>query len=220
MSQTLDDWLVAGGTWLENIYEQWQASPTSVSEAWQCFFEHEALDADVDSAHQAKLRILSQHSRLQQAGQSVQITGDNAVEYPSRAIYLIHAWRVYGHRQAQLDPLHLNAQTNIPELELNYYGLSEVDLDVAFPTGDMSGSDRLPLKDILKRLQQAYAGHIGPEVMHISNSAKKHWLFERLERLYDTAGYQKKDKYRIFKHVMHADAFEHYLHTRYMGQKR
>ncbi|MDQ6994078.1 MAG: 2-oxoglutarate dehydrogenase E1 component [Mariprofundaceae bacterium] len=220
MAQTLDDCLVAGGAWLENMYEQWQTSPTSVSEEWQRFFEHETSGADVGSGHQAKLHILSQHSRLQQARQSVQITGDNAVEYPSRAIYLIHAWRVYGHRQAQLDPLQIHAHTNIAELELSYYGLSEADLDVEFPTGDMSGPDRLPLRDIVKRLQQAYSGHIGPEVMHISNSAKKHWLFERLECLYDKKAYQEEDKHRIFKHVMHADAFEHYLHTRYMGQKR
>jgi len=224
MSQTLQDldtWLVAGGTWLEDMYERWQLSPDAVSEYWQCFFDNEALGADLGLGHQAKLQALSHHSRLQQGTQSVEIRSDvDAVEYPSRAIYLIHAWRVYGHRQAQLDPLNLHVNLPTPELELNYYGLSEADLDVEFPTGDMSGPDRLPLKDILKRLQQAYAGHIGPEVMHISNSAKKHWLFERLERLYDTAGYQKIDKHRIFKHVMHADAFEHYLHTRYMGQKR
>jgi len=116
--------------------------------------------------------------------------------------------------------LHLNARLPTPELELNYYGLSEADLDVEFPTGDMAGPDFLSLRDILTRLRHTYAGSIGPEVMHIANSAKKHWLFERLEHLQGVAGYDHVTQVRMFQHVMHADAFEHYLHTRYMGQKR
>ena len=89
MSQTLQDldtWLVAGGTWLEDMYERWQLSPDAVSEYWQCFFDNEALGADLGLGHQAKLQALSHHSRLQQGTQSVEIRSDvDAVE-----LFLLH----------------------------------------------------------------------------------------------------------------------------------
>ena len=225
-SQHLETCLDAGGVWLESMYEQWQASPESVSEAWQHFFESEGLRADKDTGHQKMLEKMSASGRLS-AGSLGSYSSPSGsacdaypIEYPSRAMYLIHAWRVYGHTQAQLDPLKMNPPSPCSELELSYYGLSEADLDFEFPTGDMLGPDRLALRDILLRMQRTYAGHIGPEVMHVSNSAKKHWLFERLERLQGRPAYDTETKKRIFKQVMHADAFEHYLHTRYMGQKR
>ncbi len=216
-----DDALGVSAAWLESWYEQWRINPECVPDAWRVFFESEGAEEDVSSAlgHQQQVQKMQQHGRFQ-VGQAVCTETTYPVEYPSRAIFLIHAWRVYGHRQADLDPIGITTVVHMPELELRYYGLSEADLDTAFPTGDMSGVDSLPLREIIQRLEQTYAGHIGPEVMHISDSAKKHWLFERLERQYGVSHYDAATQRRIYKHVMHADAFEHYLHTRYMGQKR
>ncbi|MBL4760468.1 MAG: 2-oxoglutarate dehydrogenase E1 component, partial [Mariprofundaceae bacterium] len=217
-----EELFAAGGAWLEALYEQWQDSPKQVSKPWQAVFEtHGAANVDTVD-HSSMLKKMVSIARLSGASKIPVYTAcdSDPVEYPSRAMYLIHAWRVYGHTQANLDPLNLNPSQSRPELELSYYGLSDVDLNHEFPTGDMAGEDRLPLRDILSRLRRTYAGSIGPELMHISNSAKKHWLFERLESMQGRQEQNANVRQRTFEHVMHADAFEHFLHTRYMGQKR
>ncbi len=217
-----EELFAAGGAWLEALYEQWLDSPNQVSAHWRAVFEADAMVNKDTLNHRAVLRKMSSTARLSGASTTQAHTPCDSypVEYPSRAMYLIHAWRVYGHTQAKLDPLGLSPLQSRPELELSYYGLSAADLNHEFPTGDMAGEDRLPLRDILARLQRTYAGSIGPELMHISNSAKKHWLFERLESMQGTQNQHADVRQRTFEHVMHADAFEHFLHTRYMGQKR
>jgi len=222
-----EDIFTAGGPWLESLYALWQQNPGQVSEHWQAFFSAGgATESSVDHVDEHHLMLAKMAGSMRSGtNASVASKGDLAydsypVEYPSRALYLIHAWRVHGHLHANLDPLKLNPPKPSPELELSYYGLTEADLDKEFPTGDMAGPAYLPLRDILRRLKRTYAGNIGPELMHIANSAKKHWLYERLEDLQGSPDYDAPTRQRIFTDVMHADAFEHYLHTRYMGQKR
>ncbi len=144
----------------------------------------------------------------------------NDIEYPSRAFYLIHGYRIHGHLHADLDPLHLDPRPPSPELELGYYGLSEQDLDNIFPAGDLAGGKQMRLRDIIAVLSETYCGHIGPEFMHITDSARKHWIQKRLERLRSTPDYDADRRKHIFERVMHAEEFERFLHTRYVGQKR
>ncbi|MDQ6953860.1 MAG: thiamine pyrophosphate-dependent enzyme, partial [Mariprofundaceae bacterium] len=225
--------LTAGGTWLEALYEKWLHTPKQIPTQWHAMFEAE-LASEERNQKQSGKRPISHQSSLTKMRSTARLGGAYKrpntnnhepcdkfpVEYPSRAIYLIHAWRVHGHAQANLDPLKINPPHPRPELELSYYGLSDADLDHTFPTGDMSSEDGLPLRDILARLKRTYAGSIGPELMHISDSSKKHWLFERLESMQGTQHKNIETQKHTFQHIMHADAFEHFLHTRYMGQKR
>ena len=49
--------------------------------------------------------------------ESSQTQGLSAVEYPSRALYLIHAWRIHGHLHAKLDPLQQQERRRSPDME-------------------------------------------------------------------------------------------------------
>ncbi len=144
----------------------------------------------------------------------------NEIEYPSRALYLINAWRMHGHLQADLDPLKLNPPHIAPDTELAYYGLSEKDLDTEFPTGDLMGSPSMTLRQILDVLRDTYSGHIAPELMHISDTARRHWFQNHLESTRSTPHFDAEKKQRIFGKIMRAEQFERFLHTRYTGQKR
>lgn len=144
----------------------------------------------------------------------------SAIEYPSRALYLIHAWRIHGHLHAKLDPLQQQEPHHSPDMELAYYGLDDNDLDKPFPTGDLVGPAMLPLRDIVDILSKTYCGHVGPELMHISDTARKQWLQNRLESVRATPQFDHARRQRIFMDVMKAEEFERFLHTRYTGQKR
>lgn len=227
-----------GSSYIEAIYETWMQNPASVPEAWAEFFS--GLDASLkissdsvtsDSiasealSHQKMLEQMQQHSRLKAGLHDVAtVEGKGSatydVEFPSRALYLIHAYRVHGHMHASLDPLRLNPHKSSPELQLSYYGLGKKDLDTEFPTGDLAGPKNMSLRDIESLLKQTYCGSIGPEFMHITDSARKHWLQDRLERVASTPKFDEDTRRHIFNRVMKAEEFERFLHTRYAGQKR
>jgi len=200
--------------WLESLFEEYLHHPEAVTPAWRERFQALKELGPMVSRHDVEARLRLAGGRAQAHGRAWE------VEYPSRAIYLIHGYRVYGHLQAHLDPLRLNPPQPSPELELKYYGLTEADLDVAFPTGDLVAPPLLPLREILAILQQTYCGCIGPEFLHITDSAQKHWLQERLETIRSTPRFDPEIRLRIFKDIMRAAEFEHFLHTRYTGQKR
>ncbi|MES0370912.1 MAG: 2-oxoglutarate dehydrogenase E1 component [Mariprofundaceae bacterium] len=207
----------AGSEYIEMMYETWKQDPASVAEEWASLFS-ELGDASADPSHQKMLEKMQQHAVVVEGGEQKRATHD--VEFPSRALYLIHAYRVHGHLHADLDPLHLNTPKPSPELQLNYYGLSEADMDTEFPTGDLAGPKSMTLREIETLLKQTYCGSIGPEFMHITDSARKHWLQDRLERVSSTPKFDADTRRHIFNRVMKAEEFERFLHTRYAGQKR
>ncbi|MDQ6972521.1 MAG: 2-oxoglutarate dehydrogenase E1 component, partial [Mariprofundaceae bacterium] len=204
--------------WVEALYEDYLEQADAVPEAWAARFRAMQDDGDV-SRRNIEAQIASQ-ARSSSASGKVTVQKGDGVEYPSRALYLIHGYRVHGHLHANLDPLHLNPPPSSPELEPKYYGLSEADMDVVFPTGDLVGPPMLPLREIMGILRSTYSGKIGPEFLHISDSAEKHWLQERLESVRSTPAFDKEIRLQIFRKVMFAGEFEHFLHTRYAGQKR
>ncbi len=199
------------------LYEAYLADPHSVPASWADYFR--GLQHQGDVGHQQVIRRMRASHRVQAAGRPVPCETFD-VEYPSRAIFLAHGYRVHGHLHARLDPLNLQPVQPSPELELNYYGLSQKDLDVEFPTGDMVGPGRLPLREIVRILENTYCGSIGPEFMHITDSARKHWLQSRLEGIQSRPNFDADTRRHIFNKIMHAEELERFLHTRYAGQKR
>ncbi len=135
---------------------------------------------------------------------------------------LINMYRVRGHLIANLDPLGRAEPRTHPELDIAHYGLSIWDLDREFPTGslgaDRLGRDRLPLRDILGVLRDAYARTVGVEYMHIQEPDQKTWIQEHVER--PTAPLDPAEKRRVVELLNGAEAFERFLGAKYLGQKR
>jgi 2-oxoglutarate dehydrogenase E1 component len=135
-------------------------------------------------------------------------------------IQLIHSFRVRGHLLAQLDPLGTKISYN-PELDPLTYGLSMWDLDREFYTSYLGGGQRVQiLRDILEQLRQTYCGKIACEYMHIQETDQKKWLQERMEPQANNWPLSRETKVRILRNLLDAEEFEHFLHARYIGQKR
>ncbi|HXH71593.1 MAG TPA: 2-oxoglutarate dehydrogenase E1 component [Mariprofundaceae bacterium] len=212
----------ANSDYLETLYDQFRSDPAKVPAEWATRFEQWRTDDDArinGKSHRVMLQRMAPHAHAAMAEAAPQAFY-SGIEFPSRALYLIHAYRVHGHLHANLDPLQLYQPRPSPELELSYYGLSEADLQTEFPTGDLSGSRQRKLGEIIGLLKRTYCGSIGPEFMHITDSARKHWLQERLESVASTPDYDADTRKHIFGRIMHAEEFERFLHTRYAGQKR
>ncbi len=131
---------------------------------------------------------------------------------------LINMHRVRGHLIADLDPLAWKEPHMHSELDPATYGLTIWDLEREFLTDGLAGRTRQKLGDILRVLRDAYCRRIGIEYMHISDPVQKHWIQEQVEGVDSQVG--PEDQRHILDRLNAAEAFEKFLSTKYIGQKR
>ncbi len=139
-------------------------------------------------------------------------------EKQARVFSLINAYRVRGHLIADLDPLRQETPKMPAELDPLTYGLTIWDLEREFATNGVGGETVLTLGTLLGRLRDAYCRTIGIEYMHIQNQVEKAWIQSRLER--DAEPFTTEEKVEILERLNQAEAFEAFLHTKYVGHKR
>jgi 2-oxoglutarate dehydrogenase E1 component len=140
-------------------------------------------------------------------------------EKQAQVLQLIRAYRVRGHLQADTNPLGYQWQSH-PELDPASYGLTVWDLDREFITGGLGGEEVLPLRDILSILREAYTRKVGTAFMHISNPQEKEWIQSRIEPMRNADPLSKEERRHIMQKLNAAEAFERFLHTKYVGHKR
>ena len=142
----------------------------------------------------------------------------DALEKPLAVMGLINMYRVRGHLIANLDPLGLKEPRTHEELDPLHWGLTIWDLDREFPTGGLADKRVMKLRDILGLLRDAYSRSIGVEYMHIQEPDEKEWIQREFEGVHVDA--TPDDKRAILAALNAAEAFERFLHTKYLGQKR
>jgi 2-oxoglutarate decarboxylase len=146
-------------------------------------------------------------------------TGEDARLRAARVLQMINAYRVRGHLLADIDPLEYSVRRH-PELDPAFYGLTIWDLDREFVCGGLCGRVTAKLRDILDTLRETYCGKIGPEYMHIQETVQKKWLQDRMEPTRNHEPLDDATKRRILMKLNDAEAFEKFLHTKYVGHKR
>jgi len=78
----------------------------------------------------------------------------------------------------------------------------------------------MKLREMIDSLRKIYTDTIGVEYMHIQNPHVRNWVRERVETRQPDFGLSQKTQRVILGELMEAESFEHFLHTRYVGQKR
>lgn len=141
----------------------------------------------------------------------------DAVDKNARVLELINAFRVRGHLMADIDPLEYQQRSH-PDLEIESHDLTFWDLDREFVTGGISGKKTMKLRDVLGVLRDTYCRKIGVEYMHIQDPEQRQWLREQLEVKYAKPHHDVQ--MRILEKLNEAEAFETFLQTKYVGQKR
>jgi 2-oxoglutarate dehydrogenase E1 component len=228
MSQSLADQLattaLSGGNagFIEDLYEQFLQDPSGVDPAWREYFKGLQGNGG-DIAHgPIRERLLA---RVQQpptlaAAQGNSPAGASAKQGAVSRLIQVYANR--GHLIANLDPLGLQERAKPYVLDLQYFGLSDADLDTEFFTGSRNHAipERTTLKNILRDLKFIYTDTIGAEFAHVSDTEERLWLQDgfqvaRMQRRFTAA-----EKKNILWQLTAAEGLERYLHTKYVGQKR
>ncbi|NBR64665.1 MAG: multifunctional oxoglutarate decarboxylase/oxoglutarate dehydrogenase thiamine pyrophosphate-binding subunit/dihydrolipoyllysine-residue succinyltransferase subunit [Actinobacteria bacterium] len=135
----------------------------------------------------------------------------------TRVQELINAYRVRGHLMADIDPLEYQQRSH-PDLDVLTHGLSLWDLDRTYKTGGFGGKPKMMVRDVLKILRDSYCRTVGVEYMHIHNPAERKWMQENLEQPYQKPS--REQQLRILEKLNEAEAFETFLQTKFVGQKR
>ena len=149
--------------------------------------------------------------------QDLATSHDADLDKTARVQEMIHAFRVRGHLLADIDPLEYHQRSH-PDLDIANHGMTLWDLDREFATGGFGGRQFAKLRDILGTLRDAYCRTIGIEYMHIQDPEQRKWIQDRLERKQDKI--DRDEQLRILRKLNEAEAFESFLQTKYVGQKR
>ncbi|QDG63056.1 MULTISPECIES: multifunctional oxoglutarate decarboxylase/oxoglutarate dehydrogenase thiamine pyrophosphate-binding subunit/dihydrolipoyllysine-residue succinyltransferase subunit [unclassified Pseudarthrobacter] len=147
----------------------------------------------------------------------LQVDPADEINKVARIQQLIHSFRVRGHLMADTDPLEY-VQRKHPDLDVLTYGLTLWDLDREWPTGGFGGKPMLKFRDILGVLRDAYCRTTGIEYMHIQEPAERKWFQDQLEHAYSKPS--REEQLRIVSKLNAAEAFETFLQTKFVGQKR
>jgi 2-oxoglutarate dehydrogenase E1 component len=129
----------------------------------------------------------------------------------------ISAFRERGHLIADIDPLEY-VQRWHPDLDIRNYGLSLWDLDRTFKTGGFGGRVKAKFRNMLGILRDTYCRTVGIEYMHIADPTERKWFQDTLEQPYRKPS--REEQFRILAKLNEAEAFETFLQTKFVGQKR
>jgi 2-oxoglutarate dehydrogenase E1 component len=217
----------ANAPFIEELYERYLSDPGSVEASWRALFDTWQKDgASKDVAHSPVIAAFENLARNPQAaGRAALAPADDK---SLKVLQYIRAHRVLGSRYSQLDPLKRLERTPVQELELDFYGLGEADMDREFSPGSWQGPKAsssgqaapMKLRDIVAAVKKTYCGTIGIEYMYISATGEKRWIQQKFEGSLSTPKFGAEEKRYILERITAAETLERYLHTRYVGQKR
>ncbi|MDD2728387.1 2-oxoglutarate dehydrogenase E1 component [Malikia sp.] len=236
MSQTNDVYAAySGNTYLfggnapyvEEMYENYLADPTSVPENWREYFDalqHVPAADGTDARDVPHLPVINAFAERAKSGvtQTVVASVDAEMGRKRTSVQqLIAAYRNVGQRFADLDPLKRTERPSIPELDPAFYGLNSADQETVFDVSNtFFGKDKMSLRELLNALRETYCGSIGVEFMHTTNQEQKRWWQQKLESVRSKPAFNADKKRHILDRLTAAEGLERYLHTKYVGQKR
>ncbi|XP_034189453.1 oxoglutarate dehydrogenase Nc73EF isoform X3 [Osmia lignaria lignaria] len=226
----------SSSSYVEEMYNAWLQDPNSVHVSWDAFFRSSTAGAPPGAAYQAPPSLAPSHNQiplgallpLGGGSQLSQVPINEKIIDDHLAVQaIIRSYQIRGHHIAKLDPLGINSadldDRHPQELLYNYYSFEESDMDRIFKlpsTTFIGGKEKaLPLREILRRLEAAYCGHIGVEFMFINSLEQCNWIRQKME----TPGVMEmtNDERRlILARLTRATGFEAFLARKWSSEKR
>ncbi len=212
--------------YVEALYDQYLVDPEGIPEEWRSYFD--SLPAANGGQLEVSHNSIERHFReLGKVSRFTPVLSNDAVvnsEHESKQVgvlLLISSYRVRGHQKARLDPLGLMPRERVPDLELEFHGLTPVDNSTVFQTGSLFISkDKAPLKEIVDILERIYCDTIGYEFMHIVNLQEKQWIQQRIESNDGFPSFEPEVKRHLLERLTAAEGLEKHLDSKFPGTKR
>ena len=187
---------------IEEKYRLWQQNPGSVDSGWSAFFEGFELGNVPERNGAIEGDVQAREAALQ-----------------TRVDGLVYAYCTLGHTIARMDPLE-EARPKNPLLRLSEFGFTDSDLDLRVSSKFFLDNRQMTLREMAAGLERIYADSIGSEFMHIQDPRVREWIRRRLETRPHKHSTPRAVQVALLRALLEAEAFEIFLHTRYVGQKR
>jgi 2-oxoglutarate dehydrogenase E1 component len=188
---------IANAQYIDETFAKYRSNPESVSPDWRAFFQGFELGSERAAA-----------------------SGDVDVDAVPQAVHsLVTAYRRMGHLVAHLAPISYERPPH-PLLEISEYGFTEADLDTVVGNGGFLGQADGTLGDLLAKLQDTYCRSLGVEFMDIPYKSQQDWLLQQMEPTLNRPKFTKAQSENAFRKIVSAQAFENFLHTKFVGHKR
>jgi 2-oxoglutarate dehydrogenase E1 component len=192
---------------IDSLYEQYLLNPDSVELSWKEFFQ----GFDFAKTHFPLPTSKANGFAVEEEGEKVQ------KEF--RVINLINGYRNRGHLFTKTNPVR-ERRKYTPTLAIENFGLTESDLETTFHAGSLIGIGNAKLKDIIGHLEATYCQSVGAEYKFIRTPEIVDWLEKKMEGSRNSKNFSIEEKKRILEKLNEATAFENFVHTKFVGQKR
>jgi 2-oxoglutarate dehydrogenase E1 component len=194
--------------YIAELYDKYLQFPDSVEPSWRAFFQ--GFDFGIESGSLDGLGI---ETNGDQAGISQSVLKEFQV------IRLIDGYRTRGHLFTKTNPVR-ERRKYVPTLDIENFGLTQNDLQTTFTAGEVLGIGSATLEKIIQHLNSIYCDSIGIEYMYIRKPEEIQWIQDKLNINDNQPQFSAEQKKHILKKLNEAVAFENFLHTKYVGQKR
>jgi 2-oxoglutarate dehydrogenase E1 component len=206
-------------SYMELIYSSYRRDPESVSPEWQRYFSE-----TIDGKKNGESRLAPSFTPRSIFNPATP-TSDTAKPLDARTagiherLYeLIRNHRVRGHMIAAINPLGA-PRPNMPELELDYYGFNESELDMLVSSVTLPYNTPLTVREIFRRMRNTYSRSIGAQFMHIGDVKIRQWLQHRMELTQNRLELSREEQIRILTRLTDAVIFEEFLRKKFLGAK-
>ncbi|NNL80126.1 MAG: 2-oxoglutarate dehydrogenase E1 component [Flavobacteriaceae bacterium] len=193
-------------TYFAELYDQYLKDPDSVEPSWRAFFQGYDFGSE-------------EYGLSGELVEGVSMQVPEKVQKEFQVVKLIDGYRSRGHLFTQTNPVR-QRRKYAPTLAIENFGLSESDLDTVFNAGEILGLGLRTLREIRDHLEKIYCASIGVEYMYIRQPEEIDWIQSRLNINANHPNYSLEEKKHILNKLSQAVAFETFLHTKYVGQKR
>jgi len=203
--------------YLEGLYETFLNNPEELSKEWLDFFNNlpKLPNSNGEISHQKIINEFRNFSR------NSDVLKKSVDERQGKVIRLIQSYRNRGHLKAKLDPLGMMERRLVEDLNIEFHGLSHEDLNEEFYTDTFNtGAEKLPLRDIIQKLEDIYCGEIGIECNHIMDSSERRWFQNKFESKLNGYSFNEQEKLNIYERLNSAEGLAKYLSAKYPGMKR
>ncbi len=206
-------------SYMELVYSQYRRDPQSVSPEWQRYFA-ETIDGKKNGESRLAPSFTPRsifNPAIPMADSSRPLDAHTAGIH-ERLYELIRNHRVRGHMIAAINPLGA-PRPRMPELELDYYGFSESELDMLVNSATLPYNTPLTVREIFRRMRNTYCRSIGAQFMHIGDATIRQWLQHRMELTQNRLELSREEQIRILTRLTDAVIFEEFLRKKFLGAK-
>ncbi len=230
---------------VEDIYADFERDPASVSDEWRAYFESLTVEVGPGENGATQTGPSFAPTSIFNPGEAKPVAPTAPVEAPKPAenapdfgarrrgfltdeaksrqeavTQLVRNYRVRGHLLCDLDPLGFTPIPVVPELEPEFYGLTESDMDREFACDKtIEPSGMLQLRELIARLKNTYSRTIGVQFAHMDDLAPRQWLQQRMESTQNRLELSRKEQVRILTRLTDAVQFEEFIRRKFTGAK-